>query len=102
MTVWYGNDKGGRGGWVRNETESRNSMARMATLLQAPGSDQSERARAALGRYALGTRRSLGQYAAFSGIDPRDRANGQANCVVSYVPWADQATGQASRTELQE
>ena len=86
--VYYGNEKGTQGGWQVNRTCERASQQRMATLLEAPGSDQSEAARARLGAFGLGTRRSLDQYVAFSGVDPR-AMKADVRCVVEWVAWSE-------------
>ena len=49
--------------------EMKRSDARMSTLLKFPGSDQSEAAYKDLGLYGLGDKRTLEQYANFSGVD---------------------------------
>ena len=90
LTVWYGDHKGGRGGWRTNATAVARSHARMATLFNAPGSDQSAAARAALGAYGLGTRRSLRAYIAFSGVDPTTTRADNISCTPRYVPWEEQ------------
>eukprot|EP00041_Stephanoeca_diplocostata_P030490 m.923359 g.923359 ORF g.923359 m.923359 type:complete len:392 (-) comp23766_c1_seq4:504-1679(-) len=48
--------------------------------------DQSASAVAALGKYGLGTRRSLQEYISFCGIDTIKQQIA-ANCVVKYQPW---------------
>lgn len=86
--VYYGGDKGGKGGWQHDSKEAVASSARLKTLLQFPGSDQSPEAVAALGKFGLGTRRTLDQYIAFSGVDTRN-VHAEDHCLVEYVPWDD-------------
>ncbi|CAK9002413.1 [Skp1-protein]-hydroxyproline N-acetylglucosaminyltransferase (Glycosyltransferase GnT51) (Skp1-HyPro GlcNAc-transferase) (UDP-GlcNAc:Skp1-hydroxyproline GlcNAc-transferase) (Skp1 GlcNAc-Tase) (UDP-GlcNAc:hydroxyproline polypeptide GlcNAc-transferase) [Durusdinium trenchii] len=86
--VYYGNDKGGHGSWKHDRAESERSKARLMTLLQLPNSDQSTRAYDDLGKFTLGTRRTLDQYIAFSGVDTRN-AVAKDHCIVKYVPWDD-------------
>ena len=97
LTVWYGAHKGNKGGWRRNHTATMASHARMGTLLGAPGSDQSAAARAALGKYSLGTRRSLEQYIRFSGVDPKRSLAKNVTCVPSYVAWSAEGAPQAAK-----
>jgi len=109
--TYYGTDKGGKGGWRSVHAEWRASQARLSTLLLGRGSSQSPSARASLGEYALGTRRALSerceaallrtsrasrncdrrtleQYAAFSGVDV-SAGQSRRRCLVDYVPWDD-------------
>eukprot|EP00041_Stephanoeca_diplocostata_P030484 m.923519 g.923519 ORF g.923519 m.923519 type:complete len:630 (-) comp23766_c1_seq12:504-2393(-) len=83
---WYGDKKGGKGQWRSDSEEAIQSGERLATMLQWPGSDQSASAVAALGKYGLGTRRSLQEYISFCGIDTIKQQIA-ANCVVKYQPW---------------
>ena len=54
--------------------------------------DQSASAVAALGKYGLGTRRSLHEYIAFCGIDTIQQKI-DANCVVKYQVWPSVRVG---------
>lgn len=84
--VYYGKDKGGKGGWKSSSKRAVESQNRMATLLKAPGSDQSLEAIAALGKFTAGNKRTLEQYYEFSGVDIiNQRSN--SKCVAKYVPW---------------
>ena len=86
--TYYGSFKGGKGGWHHVKSEAKQSRERLATLLSAPNSDQSPEAKAALGKYALGTRRTLAQYAEFSGVNPMTGV-ARKRCLVDWVPWND-------------
>ena len=57
--VYYGGAKGGKGGWRSVAAESQASYARLGTLLEWPGSDQSAVARRKLEGYGIGKRRTL-------------------------------------------
>jgi hypothetical protein len=83
--TYYGGEKGGKGGnWKQDQIHL--SHQRMATLVKVPGSDQSPEAIAQLGKYNLGTKRTLEQYIEFTGINPITGEN-KAKCAVVYVPW---------------
>ena len=98
--VYYGNDKGGRGGWQHNSKESQNSLQRLMTLLRMPNSDQSPEAVAALGKFSLGSSRTLEQYIDFTGVDTIHARAVKAKCIVKYVPWDD--TGRREQIMEQE
>jgi len=89
--TYYGNEKGGRGGWRTPHKDMERSHARLATLVRADGADTSPEAVAALGMFALGKRRTLEQYIEFTGIDPRHNGPHNAHCAVVYQPWDDGA-----------
>ena len=57
-----------------------------ARRLKWPGSDLSEATLKDMGIYGLGTKRSLEQYAEFSGVDTIHQKS-QGRCIVQYVPW---------------
>lgn len=67
--------------WAMHQEEIKRSDARMSTLLKWPGSDQSEQAYKDLGYYGLGDKRSLEQFAEFSGVDTINQKN-DAQCIV--------------------
>ena len=71
--------------------EAAAATLRLTTLLQWPGTDHSPAALAKLGKWGLGKRRSLEQYAAFSGIDTIQATTQTGVCRVQYVPWASGA-----------
>ncbi|GBG27229.1 Skp1-protein-hydroxyproline N-acetylglucosaminyltransferase [Hondaea fermentalgiana] len=96
--VYYGNEKGGKGGWYSNSKEHQRSLARLMTALEFKDSDQSPEARARLGEFTLGTRRTIDQYIAFSGVDVR-KAVSHDKCIVEYVPWDDAGLEERIRRE---
>ena len=53
--------------------------------------DSGPAAQKALGSWGLGTRRSLEQYAKFSGVDTIHRTTQNGHCRMQYVPWASDA-----------
>ena len=74
-----------------SSTEAAAATLRLTTLLKWPGTDHSPAALAKLGKWGLGKRRSLEQYAAFSGIDTIQATTQTGVCRVQYVPWASGA-----------
>lgn len=98
--VYYGGDKGNKGSWHHDRRESKASQERLMTLLRLPNSDQSPQAIAALGKFGLGSSRTLEQYIEFTGVDTiRGRAV-KEKCIVKYVPWDD--TGRREMIVQQE
>jgi len=89
--TYYGGEKGNQGGWRVNHEELRRSNERLSTLLKWPNSNQSEAAIAALGKYNLGTMRTLEQYANFSGIDTVNQKIDPDRCICQWVKWDDNA-----------
>jgi len=90
--TWYGGDKGNREGWPEVESERDLAHARVATLLQAPGSNQSPEAIAALKGYHLGERRKLSDYIALTGVDTIQHKYTHTNCLVDHwQPWLQDA-----------
>ncbi len=85
--TYYGGEKGGLGGstWSSPD-EIRASEKRLMTLLRWPGADLSPAALESLGSYGIGTRRTLEQYADWSGINTMKLTTAK-NCRVKYVPW---------------
>jgi len=82
--VYYGSEKGGKGGWRTNHVEHKESIKRIMALLEFPGfSPEIE-----LGRYGLGSKRTLDQYVHFSGVDTRN-VKSEDRCLVKYVDWDD-------------
>jgi len=70
--------------------DSERSRKRLTTLLHWPGSDQSPEAHAQLGVYDLGVRRTLNQYAQFSGMDTTQRKDFVKNWAcenLTYQNW---------------
>ncbi|GAB5367187.1 hypothetical protein AAMO2058_001208100, partial [Amorphochlora amoebiformis] len=84
--TYYGSDKQGGGAGHFTPGESSASSARLGTLLKWPGSDQSEEAIKKLGFYGLGTRRTLEQYAEWSGVNTI-KGTSKQRCIVKYVSW---------------
>lgn len=76
--IWWGADawgtdggeKGGRGSFQHGDQQT--SQERLKILSKVPGYDSPEQM-ASLGFYQLGKQRTLEQYMAFSGVDPRTR-----------------------------
>jgi len=97
--VYYGSEKGGSGGWHSNKAEYKKSIQRLMTAIEFKDSDQSPEARAELGEYVLGTRRTIDQYIAFSGVDVRNVV-AKDRCLVEYVPWDD--SGLKEKIEQEE
>jgi len=89
--TYYGGEKGGRGWWHTDHNELKEANERLATLLRFPGSNQSPQAVEKLGKWGLGPRRTLEQYAIFSGVDTINRksSKGDAACIAYYVDWDD-------------
>lgn len=85
--TYYGVEKGGMGSFGSKPGESEFSGKRLSTLLRWPNSDQSQRAYDDLGTFGLGTRRSLDQYAAFSGVDPINQKLESKCTNLTLVPW---------------
>jgi hypothetical protein len=85
----------GKGGARKNdefESGRAASSKRIFTLLGMPGGDDSPEALAALGEYGLGTRRTLAQLRAFTGIDLTKREVTANRCGnIDWVPWAGAA-----------
>jgi hypothetical protein len=84
--TYYGGEKGNKGSWHSTKEENKVAENRLATQLKWPGSDQSPEAYEKLGKYKLGIRRTLEQYAAFSGVDTIHQKL-KKSCRVEYVPW---------------
>ena len=55
--------------WNHNQQEYAKSRARLQTILRQDGSDQSPERHEEIGKYNIGDKRTLQQYANFSGID---------------------------------
>ena len=90
LGVYYGADKGNKGSWHRDTGEGHASLMRIKTLLKMDGSDQSEEALEALGKFGLGGRRTLEEYAEFCGLDTqKPGVQTSKKCIVTYVPWDD-------------
>jgi hypothetical protein len=92
----------GRGGprLNRNQTILKQREAankRIWTLLGMPGGDSSPSARQALGKYGLGTKRTLDQLKAFTGINLHNRTTTGNRCGnIDWVPWDYSDRGWAS------
>jgi len=89
--TYYGGEKGGGGSGRFDAKEIDASTKRLSTLLKWPNSDQSDDAWKELGSYGLGKRRTLEQYAEWSGVNTITTQIRQ-NCIVSYVPWIDKSS----------
>jgi len=86
LGTYYGAQKGGKGGFKHNSDEHNRANERMATLLKWPESNQTKEAYDDLGIYGVGKKRTLEQYAEFSGVDTiKQQSHGR--CVVQYIPW---------------
>ena len=88
LGTYYGGEKGGKGHFGASPEERKVATARMSTLLRWPNSNQSQAALDDLGFYGLGTRRTLEQYARFSGVDTVNQKL-NSTCDNPHVPWDD-------------
>ena len=96
IATYYGAEKGGHGTWRTSRDEDKIATQRLKTLLKWPQSDQSPEAYKQLGRYTMGTRRTLEQYIPVSGVDTKNgRVLPGKHCLVKYVPWMKQAQASA-------
>lgn len=90
IATYYGGAKGGLGGWRSDAAAARKSHQRLGTLLRVPGADRSSTATGKLRGFDLGTRRSLSDYIALTGVDTMKQTNVNTPCSVSrWKPWAD-------------
>lgn len=90
--TWYGADKGNAEGWAHDTDEAQKAHDRIATLLQAKGSDQSSEALAAMKGYELGKRRSFKDYIALTGVDTIAGKYTHTHCMIDrWQPWLDDA-----------
>uniref|UniRef100_A0A7S4RT15 Protein xylosyltransferase n=1 Tax=Alexandrium monilatum TaxID=311494 RepID=A0A7S4RT15_9DINO len=83
VVTFYGDDKGGRGGWVTNARQKYQAQHRLSVLLGPRKEDRS-----ALRGYDLGTRRTYEDYVKLSGIDMANQRVTDTPCsVTKWTPW---------------
>eukprot|EP00927_Polykrikos_kofoidii_P050114 TRINITY_DN4404_c0_g2_i1.p1 TRINITY_DN4404_c0_g2~~TRINITY_DN4404_c0_g2_i1.p1 ORF type:complete len:495 (-),score=60.12 TRINITY_DN4404_c0_g2_i1:106-1590(-) len=89
LGTYYGDDKGGLGGWNVVSSENEASEKRLRALL---ASDADIRDRSQLDGYDVGKRRHLQDYFALTGVNTRDGSVRQTPCMVTkWTKWLDTA-----------
>mmetsp|Transcript_25767 Transcript_25767/g.33774 ORF Transcript_25767/g.33774 Transcript_25767/m.33774 type:complete len:578 (+) Transcript_25767:143-1876(+) len=85
--------------WKR--TGMPESKARIKTLLEMKDGDHSPEAKARLGIYGLGEKRSLDQYIEFSGVDIRNRKAFKNSCGnIAWIPFEEDPNDEAIRDNV--
>mmetsp|Transcript_62645 Transcript_62645/g.166239 ORF Transcript_62645/g.166239 Transcript_62645/m.166239 type:complete len:400 (-) Transcript_62645:94-1293(-) len=87
--VWYADERGNHPeDWIADEREAEVALARMRTLVRAPLSDQSCRARAELTGFDMGTRRDFQEYIELTGVDTVHNVVHNTSCAFTrWTPW---------------
>lgn len=75
-------------GWKRNPEEMKRSVMRLKTLFGLPGGERTAEGLMKLGKYGLGTKRTLDQLIDFVGVDLRNQKIIGNRCIdLPYVPF---------------
>jgi hypothetical protein len=87
LGTYYGNEKGGLGGWHVVSSENAASEHRLRALL---ASDSDGQSRSDLAGYDVGNRRRLQDYFALTGVNTREGSVKQTPCIVTkWTKWQD-------------
>jgi hypothetical protein len=90
--TWYGDEKGGDAGWDSTRDEANAGRKRLKLLLATTASNRSAEDAHAMRGYDIGSRRSLEDYFALTGIDTIRNTQHQTPCaIMKWHPWAEAA-----------
>mmetsp|Transcript_27973 Transcript_27973/g.89117 ORF Transcript_27973/g.89117 Transcript_27973/m.89117 type:complete len:240 (-) Transcript_27973:207-926(-) len=95
--TYYGNEKGGKGGWHTKVEERRLAEKRLARLLRHKATLQEDLqagvdVRGLLAGYDLGNRRRFEDYVDLTGVDTINHAYDHTPCRVNrWTPWEEEA-----------
>jgi len=85
--------------WSRKTIKA--SQERIMTLLEMNEGDKSAEAKAKLGKYGLGPKRTIDQYINFTGVDIRNRKSFANSCGnVAWVPFQEKETDEAVQDNI--
>lgn len=92
LLTYYGDDKGEKGSWDVDQNEQKQTLNRLATLVRYKQANRSAKALEALRGYDVGTRRTLAQYSALTGVDTINNEYHRTPCpVLHWTPWQPDA-----------